>query len=95
MTSQFGLHQIIKEPTHIINNSFSCIDLIFCNQSNLIIDSGVHSSLHPCWHHQIVYAKVNLKIYYPCRRELFGIIIVQMQIISVGLLMLSIGKMRF
>ena len=65
MTSQFGLHQIIKEPTHIINNSFSCIDLIFCNQPNLIIDSGVHSSLHPCCHHQIVYAKVNLKIYYP------------------------------
>ena len=29
LTSQFGLSQIIKEPTHILENSYSCIDLIF------------------------------------------------------------------
>ena len=29
ITSQFGLHQIINEPTHILENSSSCIDLIF------------------------------------------------------------------
>ena len=28
ITSQFGLHQIINEPTHILQNSSSCIDLI-------------------------------------------------------------------
>ena len=26
LTSQYGLHQIIKEPTHILSTSFSCID---------------------------------------------------------------------
>ena len=29
------------------------------------MDSGVHSSLHPNCHHQTVFAKINLKIYYP------------------------------
>ena len=51
VTSQFGLEQIIKEPTHIIGNSSSCIDLIFTNQPNLVMESGVHSSLHSNCHH--------------------------------------------
>ena len=29
------------------------------------MESGVHSSLHENCHHQIIYAKFNLKIYYP------------------------------
>ena len=35
ITSQFGLHQTINEPTHILENSCSCIDLIFSSQTNL------------------------------------------------------------
>ena len=37
ITSQFGLHQIINEPTHILENSSSCIDLIFTSQPNLSV----------------------------------------------------------
>ena len=51
LTSQFGLHQVIKEPIHILDTSSSCIDLIFTSQPNLIIESGVHSSLHSNCHH--------------------------------------------
>ena len=29
VTSNYGLHQLIQEPTHILNSSSSCIDLIF------------------------------------------------------------------
>ena len=65
ITSTFGLQQIINEPTHIIGDSSSCIDLIFISQPNLVMESGVHSSLHPNCHHLITYAKFNLKIYYP------------------------------
>ena len=65
ITSTFGLQQIINEPTHIIGDSSSCIDLIFTSQQNLVMESGVHSSLHPNCHHQITYAKFSLKIYYP------------------------------
>ena len=45
--------------------SSSCIDLIFNSQPNLLIESGVHPSLHPNCHHQIVFAKFNLDIVYP------------------------------
>ena len=31
---------------------------------NLVIESRVHSSLHQKSHHQIIYAKLNLKIHY-------------------------------
>ena len=64
-TSQSGLHQLINEPTHLLQNSSSCIDLIFTSQPNIVVESGVHPSLHPNCHHQIIFAKFNLKIYYP------------------------------
>ena len=65
LISQFGLSQIIKEPTHILENSSSCIDLIFTTQPNMVLESGVHHSLHQNCHHQIIFAKFNLKVYYP------------------------------
>ena len=60
---QFGLHQMINKPTHILETSSSCIDLIFTSQPNLITGSGVHPSLHPNPHHQIIFAKFNLEIF--------------------------------
>ena len=60
ITSQFGLQQIINEPTYLTSCSSLCIDLIFTSQPNLVMESGVHSSLHPNCHHQIVFAKINL-----------------------------------
>ena len=51
LTSSFGFNQIINEPTHILNNPSSYIDLIFTSQLNLVTDSGVHSSLHANCHH--------------------------------------------
>ena len=52
VTSQFGLQQLIKEPTHILGNSSSCIDLIFTSHPTLVMESGVHPSLHSNCHHQ-------------------------------------------
>ena len=65
ITSQFGLHHLINEPTHLLQNSSSCIDLIFTSQPNIVIESGVRPSLHPNCHHQIIFAKFNLKINSP------------------------------
>ena len=62
LTTQFGLQQIIKEPIYILVESSSCIDLVFTPHQNLEVESGVHSSFHPNCHHQITYAKFNLKI---------------------------------
>ena len=65
VTSNYGLYQLIQESTHITNSSSSCIHLTFTSQPNLVMDSGVHSSPHPNCHHQVVFAKFNLSIFYP------------------------------
>ena len=64
ITSQFGLHQLINEPTDLLQNSSPCINLIFTSQPNIVVKSSVHPFLHPNCHHQIIFAKFNLKIYY-------------------------------
>ena len=69
ITSHFGLHQLIHDPTHILGKSSSCIDLIFTSQPNTVVNSGVHSFLHANCHHQIVFAKFDLKVYYPSPYE--------------------------
>ena len=41
LTSAYGLKQLIAEPTHILPTSSSCIDLLFTNQSNMVVNNGV------------------------------------------------------
>ena len=41
------LQQINKESTHILAESFSCIDLIFMSHQNLVMESGVQSKFSP------------------------------------------------
>ena len=60
LVSDNGLHQLTSEPTHLIGDSKSCIDLIFTDQPNLIIESGVHPSLHEQCHHQILHGKLSV-----------------------------------
>ena len=69
LVSTHGFHQLISEPTHILWNLLSCIDLIFTDQPSLVVDSGVHPTLHENCHHQITYCKLNLKIVYPPQLE--------------------------
>ena len=64
VTTSYGLQQLITQPTHLLANSSSCIDLIFTDQPSLIADCGIHPSCHPNCHHQIVYCKLYLKIVY-------------------------------
>ena len=45
--------------------------LFFTSQPNLISESGFYASLFPRCHHKIIYAKVNLKVYYPPPYERF------------------------
>ena len=46
VTSQFGLQKLVKEPTHILGNSSYCNNLIFTSHPSLVVESGVHLSLH-------------------------------------------------
>ena len=65
VTISYGLQQLTTQLTHLLANCSSCIDLIFTDQPSLIVDCGIHPSLHPNCHHQIVYCKLDLKIVYP------------------------------
>ena len=37
ITSHFGLHQLIHDPTQILGKSSSCIELIFTSQPNMVV----------------------------------------------------------
>ena len=59
------LFQLIDQPTHILENSKSCIDLIITNQPSLFVESGVHPSLFRCCHHEIIFGKVAVSVPHP------------------------------
>ena len=69
----YGLQQLIDEPNHNRKNSSSCIDLIFTNQPNLIVNRGTHPSLHENCHHQITFAKARLRLEYLLTNAMSGI----------------------
>ena len=64
LASQFDLNQIINDSTHITDNSSTCINFLFTSQTNLVTESAVDSSLYPNCHHQIIFAKFDLRIFY-------------------------------
>ena len=58
--------------------SSPCIDLIFTDQPNLSVNSGVHASLHSNCHHQIVHTSFNLNSSEPPHTNvLYGIRTIQ------------------
>ena len=65
LTSSAGYKQIINKPTHIVNNSSSCTDLIFCNNVNLLSNYGADLSLFEKCHHNIIFGKINIRIPLP------------------------------
>ena len=62
VSSSNGLHKLITDPTHILPQYPSCIDLIFIYEAYLVIESGAHSSSNTSCHHQITHLKLNLKL---------------------------------
>ena len=61
-----ALFQLIEQPTHILENSKSYIDLITTDQPSLFVESGVHPSLfRGCHHHEIIFGKVAVSVPHP------------------------------
>ena len=56
-----GLQQMVHEPTHIVNNTKSCIDLVLTDQPNLVNECDIRPSLHSTCHHQINHVVLNMK----------------------------------
>ena len=68
-----GLNQLISDPTHLLPNSSSCIHLLFTDQLNLVVDSGVYCSFHPNCQDQINFSRYNLNVEYPSPYERLGL----------------------
>ena len=60
-----GSSQLAKEPTNLEPNLTFVIHSIFSSQPNLVSGSAVHPSLHQTCHHQIIYEKIDLKVFLP------------------------------
>ena len=65
LTSSAGYTQIIDKPTHVVNNSMSCIDLIFCTNKNIISNHGVNVTIFRKCHHNIIYGKISIRYLSP------------------------------
>ena len=65
LTSSAGYNQFINKPNHFLNNSSSCIYLIFCNNLNLPPNYGVDLSLFEKCHHNIIFDKISIRILLP------------------------------
>ena len=63
-TSQFDSQKLINEPAHLTRNSTLCTNLVFISHPNLVMESDVHSSLHPNCHHQTVFAKLDFRVFH-------------------------------
>ena len=61
--SPLGLTQLISEPTNFERHKNpSCVDLIFTDQPNTVIECGRRASLDVLCHHQIILCQINLKL---------------------------------
>ena len=65
LTSSAGYKQIIDKPAHVINNSMSCIDLIFCTNQNVISNYDVDVSLFNKCHRNIILGKIDIRFPLP------------------------------
>ena len=52
---QLDIKKIFDKPSHVANNSMSCIDLFFCANQNTILNYGVDVSIFDKCHHDIIF----------------------------------------
>ena len=59
-TASSAFFQLRNKLTHVKANSSLCIDLSFADQPNLLVNTGIHASLHENCLHQMVHFSFNL-----------------------------------
>ena len=65
LRSSAGYTQIIDKPTHVVNNSVSCIDLIFYTNKNINSNHAINVTIFEKCHHIIIYGKNNTWVLLP------------------------------
>ena len=74
ITTTAGYSQLINKPTHFINGTSSCIDLIFSSNVSFIRNYGIEQSIYEKYHHNITYGTLdfNVPLPLPYYRESWG-----------------------
>ena len=62
ITTSAGYSQSINEPTHFVNKTSSCIDLILSSDLNITRNCGIEITIHEKCHHDIIYGTLNFKV---------------------------------
>ena len=65
ITTTAGYSQMINKPTHSINESSSCIDLIFPSNTTFAKNCGSELSIYEKCHHNIIYRTLYFDIPLP------------------------------
>ena len=65
ITTTAGYSQMINKPTHFINESWSCIDLIFSSNTSFVKNCGSELLICEKCHHNIIYGTLNFDIPLP------------------------------
>ena len=61
-TSSGRYAQIIDKPSYVVNNSMSCIDLMFCTNKNITSNHGVDATIFKKCCHNMIYGKINIRV---------------------------------
>ena len=58
ITTWAGYSQLINEPSHFVNKTSSCIDLIFSSDLNITRNCGIDKIIHKKCHRDIIYREI-------------------------------------
>ena len=79
VTSSAGYPQILGRPRHVINNSMTCIDLIFLTNEKVVSKYGVDASIFDKYYYNIICGKIDICVPLPPNLSMkFGITVKQM-----------------
>ena len=65
LTSTAGYTQLINKPTHLFSGESSCINLIFCNNPEIVSECGIDHLLSQTCHHNLIFAKITANVSLP------------------------------
>ena len=65
ITMTAGYSQMINKPTHFLNESSSCVDLIFSANTSFVKICGSEPLIYEKCHHNIIYGTLNFNIPLP------------------------------
>ena len=71
ITTAGAYSQMINKPTHFINESSSCMDLIFSSHTSFVKNCGSELSIYEKCHHNIIYGTLNFDIPPPYYRNVW------------------------